>query len=254
MWVNRIYNFISLIALLGTIAVIVGVAIVLQSPPPGAQEEIAALPTAAVLPSPTPITPTATSTVTPIPPTETPTETPTLTETPQPTATPSATITDTPGPTLTPSITPTPSVSPTPLPSATPAGPTLTFTPSTSPYIFEISGGVQFVPNTYNTLGCNWQAIGGQVTGLDGAPFAGQLQVRVFNNFTNEITQTGSNSLFGDTSGWEVAVDARVNTNLYFVVLETLGGTEVSPRVQIQFPGNCQQNVALINFRQQRPL
>jgi hypothetical protein len=76
--------------------------------------------------------------------------------------------------------------------------------------------------------------------------------VRVFNDFIDRPTNVGSNSEYGAASGWEVAVDQQPNTQLYFVVLESAIGTEISPRIQVQFPGNCNGNVAIVNFRQQR--
>lgn len=260
--VNQIYNVITLLAVLGTLVVIGGVAYLMTQPPP--QAPVAALPTVAVLPTATPITPTATftPTETPLPPTFTFTPTETLTPTPSATftatITPSPTITDTPEPTFTPSLTFTPSISPTFTPTPTATGPTPIPTATESPFLFDLREPVTFVQNFANSAQCAWQGIGGQVIGLDGQPFLGNnnLQVRAFNaNGTIErITRVGSNSLYGSASGWEIALDNRISNALFFVQLETILGTAISPRIELFFPGDCGRNVAIVNFVQRRPL
>ena len=259
---NQIYNFVTVLALLGTLAIIGVVGYLLTQPPP--EQPVAALPTVAVLPSPTPITPTATFTpsLTPLPPTFTPTPTETLTPTPSatftPTITPSPTITETPQPTFTPSLTFTPSISPTFTPTATATGPTPIPSATESPFLFDLREPVTFVQNFANSAQCAWQGIGGQVIGLDGQPFLGNnnLQVRAFNsNGTIErISRVGSNSLYGSISGWEIALDNRISNTLFFVQLETTIGTAISPRIEVFFPGDCSRNVGIANFVQRRPL
>jgi hypothetical protein len=267
---NLVYNIISLLALLGTLLVIIGVAVIvlLTPPPPPSPLELTQL-AEAIIPTRTPTdTPTATSTPTvtrtPLPPTFT--LTPTETFTPEPTATftpsitPSATITDTPAPTFTPSITPTPAATNTPEPTATPTGPTPTFTPSVSPYLFALRDQVQFVRNFANSAGCAWQGIGGQVINLNGTPFVGNLVVHVYNNNFDRKVPVGSNSFYGtagpngETSGWEVQVGNAVDSQLYFVQLESQAGTQVSDTVQVRFAANCDGNAAIVTFLQTRPL
>lgn len=247
-----IYNGISIIFLVLTLIVAVFVIMRLLGPGPEDPDLLADVPTPFILPT---LTPSNTPTETPIPTaTNTPTETSTPTDVPSetPTFTPSPTLSPTPGPTLTPSDTPTPSVSPTPLPTNTPIGPTATFTPTDSPYFFQLRDEVFFGPNTVNTAGCAWQGIGGSVLGLDGQESSRQLQVRVFGENIDRVVATGSNSLYGQFSGWEVPVDNQINGRIYFVRLESAAGTQLSPDVQVDFPSDCNANSAIVRFIQVR--
>jgi hypothetical protein len=254
--VNFVYNITSIIALILSVVVIIGVVVTVLSPQPIPSGAL--LPTAMVLPSATPVTPTLTFTPsrTPLPPTFTWTPTETLTPTPSDTATATitstATITDTPAATLTPSLTFTPSISPTFTPSITPTGPTATLTPSAVPYPFILREAVKLQPNSFNTSGCNWQGMGGQIVQLTGQEFPNQLRVHVFNGdqtFDRFVT-TGSNSLYGQLSGWEMKIEDFISTNFYFVQLElnNEAHTQISPRYQVDFPADCNRNLAIVNF------
>lgn len=245
-----IFNIISFIFLILTIVVIVGVGALLASPPP--TTAVVALPTTvpeALFPTLTPTfthTPTFTRT---IPPTftSTATHTPTIT----PSVTPSLTFT----PSFTPSITFTPSTTFTASPSPTATGPSPTPQPSISPFLFGVPTGIIYETNTRNSLGCSWQGVGGQVVDLANQEvLPGRYQVRVFGNGFERVVQLGSNSLYGLTSGWEVQTDSLVNTNTYFVRLETVNGTEISEALQVPFFSDCTRNVAIIKFQQLREL
>ena len=246
-----ILNLISLLSVILTIVWVIVVIILMLQPPP---VEVSIEPT--LVPTLT-ITPTFTPSNTPPPPTWTntplPTDTPTVTLSPTLTITPTNTITNTPGPTNTPSITPTPSTSPTPLPTATPTGPTPTFTPSISPFPYDLRSPVTFTANFANSLGCEWQGMGGTVVDINGSPFgAGTLRVHAFNSDFDALADVGSNSLYGAGSGWEIVVDNVINNRLYFVQLETVNGTVVSPTISVQFPSDCNQNAAILGFIQTR--
>lgn len=257
-----IYNALSLIFLVGTVAMIGFVAVRLAGPTTESAQ-IAALPSPMALPTETPThtpteTLTPTSTLTPtltLTPTDTPT--PSLTPTDAPTIAPTATITSTPGPTWTPADTPTPVDTPTPPATATPTGPTLTFTPTDSPFLFDLRENVFLGPNAVNTLGCAWQGIGGIVLGLDGTEHDRQFRVRVFSQTGDfeRVVNTGDNSLYGARTGWEVTVANTINNQTYFVRLESLVGDRValSPDVQVAFPQDCNANAAIVRFIQVRP-
>lgn len=251
----RIFDLISIICVLLALVSMVVIGVLLVLPPAEPGIDVAALPT--LVPTRTP-TPTETPGPPTLPPTFTPTpsDTPTPTETPTdlPTVPPTATITDTPGPTLTPSETFTPSVSPTFTPSLTPTGPTPTLQPTISPYPFGLRDSVRFTNNFANTQGCAWQGMGGQVLGIGGAELTGSFQVRVFNNEIDRVVNIGSNSMYGPISGWEVPVDTTINNRTYFVQLETVNGVQISPRIEVTFPQDCNQNAAIITFIQIRPL
>ncbi len=254
---NRIYNFISLIFLLLTLAMVVFVVIKLAGPP---AERIAAASLPTGIPSRTPLPPSETPT--PAPPTFTPTNTltptttPTLTPTlsPTPSTVPSATVTDTPAPTDTPAESPTPTMPPTQTPSLTPEGPTPTSAPSQSPFPFALRDDeIPIIRNFANSAGCAWQGIGGQVFNISGEEYTqGGLQVHVYNNQFENTVRIGTNSLYGPISGWEVPVAQQITQDFYYVQLETLTGTVVSDRIEINFPGDCEQNVALVRFIQVR--
>lgn len=255
---DRIYNIISIVAVILTTVVIIGVIAMLLSPAP--QPDFSALlPTVGVVPTATPETPTATFTPsrTPLPPTFTLTPTETLTpfpsDTPTASITPSPTITDTPEPTFTPSITFTPSASPTLPPTETPTGPTPTLPPTVNPYPFDLREPVSFQANFANSFGCAWQGMGGVVIDLAGNQYGGILQVHAFDGAgLDRVINIGSNSLYGGSSGWEIKVADTIDSQIYFVQLETSLGTQVSPRIQIQYPADCARNVAIVNFRQVR--
>lgn len=181
--------------------------------------------------------------------TATPTETPTATYTPSLTPT----ITNTPGPTNTPSMTPTPSVSPTPQPTETPTGPTPTLEPTLSPFLFALRNDIEFIPNA-NAAGCAWTGMNGSVMQQDGQPVTEQYRIRVFSDTGDfeSIVNTGSNTTFGDLSGWEVPVANVLNTRSYFVRVESVGGTPISDNIRVTFPGDCAKNRAVIRFIQTR--
>lgn len=247
-----LYNMVSIVFLVLTgIAVLIFLVMLVTGESADAQ---LAIPTAASIP---------TATDTPIPPTITLTPLPTLTWTPTMTDTPRPTSTGL--PTMTPSFTPIPSATITPTlsptatlnvtltntPTATPTGPTSTAPPAL-PFVGPAS--IQFTRNFANTAGCAWQGIGGQVLAIDGSSFTTPLQVHVYSveqDFGR--TLTGTNSAYG-TSGFEVRVGNTLNRLTYFVQLESRGGVPVSPAVQLTFPGDCNQNAAIVNFQQARSL
>jgi len=249
---DGLYNIISIVFLVLTgIAILIFLVMLFTG---DSADAGLAIPTARVLP---------TVTNTPVPPTITPTLpatltwTPTMTDTPRPTSTglPSVTPSFTPIPsatiTATLSATPTLNVTLTNTPTATPTGPT-----STAPPALPFAGPpqTQFTRNFANTAGCAWQGIGGQVLALDGSAFMTPLQVHVYSveqDFGRVLT--GTNSAYG-ASGYEVRVANTINRQTFFIQLESRGGVPVSSAVQITFPGDCNQNAAILNFQQVRSL
>lgn len=248
---ERIYNLVSIVFLVLSLIACLGFTIFLLLPT--ATEEVASLPTEVIIPTSTPtVTPTITRT--PLPPTFTPTFTATFTVTVPATITPTltatATVTATQTITATPDFTSTASVTPTDEATATPSGPSPT---PPSPYLFGVTDEITFTRNFANSAGCAWQGIGGTVSGLNGAPYTTPLVVRVYGGglVQDQTATSGTNSFYGPT-GFEVQVANTISTSTYFVALESRAGTVVSDAIQVTFPGDCERNVALINFVQLR--
>lgn len=245
-----IYNLISIVFLVLTLGAIGVFGFLLLSPtdsePDAPPPTVAlvptatntAIPTATRTPLPPTFTPTSTLTVTP---SNTPTVAPTNTE--PPTASPTPTITATPRDTNTPTAT----LSPTPT-----VGPTNTAPP---PLPFALEGEVTLVPNTFNTAGCSWQGIGGQVLGINDQPYTTQLRVQVTGPGQSDLqpVSTGTNQFYG-RSGFEVKVADAVTAATYTVTLQSPAGTVVAPPVRVTFPATCDQNTAILTFKQVRPL
>lgn len=251
---GRIVNIITaviIVLMLGALGF--GIWLFLQ---PTEANDVAALPTVAQVP-----------TITPLPPTSTPRPTlpPTFTPIPTITLSPTPTMTLTLVPSLTPTITDTPAITNTPLPTET-APPTETFTPSPtsniptatptetrSPYPFTVRGGMAvFTQNTFNTQGCAFQGIAGQVLSLQGGGLDGILIYAIEPGGTERFTTSGFATAYG-AGGYEIPVDTQINSRTYLVELRTSAGTPISERVQVTFPSNCDQNVALIYWTQTRP-
>ena len=263
---NVLFNLITAVFLVLTVAtgaMVVGIMAGSVEPPIFAPEPTEAVPTLASIEQPTGV----------FIPTFTPSSTPELSPTP------SSTPTDT--PTLTPSITlraaateapfvQVPTETPAPegadaaalLPSPTLAPPSATVTPSPpgpptatqSDFPFIVQQGTPLMRENYaNPSGCNWQGIAGQVITDRGEAVLG-VQVRItMPDASEQFTITGTNTAYGP-SGWEVGVAAAPTTDSFQVQLIGTDGAPVSSAVQVAFPGSCQENLALINFVQTRPV
>jgi hypothetical protein len=79
--------------------------------------------------------------------------------------------------------------------------------------------------------------------------------VAVDDNGQQFVSQAGANSRYGENGGFEIRVDTRPNRRTYFVELRTTAnGVPISPLIEVTFPSDCDRNVALLYFRQTRPL
>ncbi len=253
---NFVFNLIAFVFAVLTIATLVFVIAIAADAvePPFLAPEPTLVPPTSVLDAgitPTrPVLPTFTPSNTPEP-----TNTPLPTDTPEPSATPTATITPTgtrtqvPTRTFTPTMTQT-SDAPTATPSFTPSppGPAPTATNTESPYPFMLQPGTPTLRNNFaNAQGCNWQGFGGQVIDQNGDPVIG-VQVRISSAASGDMfTLSGTNSAYGP-SGWEMAVGTEAVPGTYRVQLWVANQGELSPSVEITFPGSCDQNLALVNF------
>ena len=148
----------------------------------------------------------------------------------------------------------------TPLPPAlTPAVPVATTTAGASQpdlMAFGLVGNrVVFTPQfTHPELGCAWQGLGGQITGLNGEPLVGYT-VRVEGITDPSLvltTVSGGETAYGP-SGWEIKVTDGPNTFVYRVTLYQNNRRVSDPKL-VSFPGDCNRNLAVMNFNQLTPL
>lgn len=265
---NSTYNLITIVFLVMTVVVFAVSLLILG----GAFEPPAALQIPTDVPSPAPISlagfaPTAevpaTPTLTPYS-SVTPTLTWTPSETPSASATPTLTATNTPTDTVspTPSLTTTASLTPTNTftftPTATETVPTNTPVPPTNtprPIQFQRDPNTPIYRTSVNGLVCGWQGIGGNVVSSGGAPLVGyQIRVTGSDGLPLPLANTGSNILYGG-GGWEVTVGTSPFSGQYTIeVLANDGSNEPVSRAEVvSFPGNCNTNLAIINFVQTNP-
>lgn len=231
---DGLFNALSVLFFVLTLVVVTGVFALLAFPAP-VDTDIVRMPSVAPeLPTVTPTetgtaTPTPTRTLpatfTPVPPSATPTSTATHTTTPQPSMTPSLTFT--------PSNTPTPTDTPVPFP-------------------YRLQGEPQFRDNFANSLGCDWQGVGGQVFDTVGQELqpeqANRLRIHIFNDRVDTVLRLGTNSFYGERTGWEVRTSGAPARELVYVRLELVDGTPQSNDAQINFPSGCDSNLAVVNF------
>jgi hypothetical protein len=161
-------------------------------------------------------------------------------------------------PTKTPTITPspiytsTPTYTPTPLiPTAT-ATPRWTLTPSNTPsaYVYTLEGeAVGYMANS-NDSGCAWQSIAGRTLGLNGEPVP-NLFVHISGEGVDEMVRTGGQPAFG-LSGYELLLGTQLQRGQYMVQLFGQDGQPLSDRVLVETIDRCEQNVAVVNFVQNR--
>lgn len=204
------------------------------------------LPKVLQIPSPTPVTPSATPTITPTRPTNTPfptfTPSPTFTESPTPTTTPTQVIQGAggTGPTLT-------------LSSEGPIGDS-TIQPGVV-LATQIQSDFPFITRgiTYqeSPQGCQWIGVAGNVTGINGEPLT-DLAIEVVGADFEMIVFTGSNQAFG-LAGYEVQVDNILRVEEYSVRLLGPTGLPISDFIDFDTGNTCDRNVAIVDFVQLTP-
>ncbi len=156
-------------------------------------------------------------------------------------------------PTLTPTITPTlePTGTFTPLPAE--LLPTrATFTPA--PFPFTISNeNVQYERNLTDE-GCDWVSIAGTVRGLQGEILNG-YGVRIRGEGLDRTVYTGgADTLFFEPGEFELQVGDAAIVAPFTAQLLSPEGEVISEEYLVVTSDQCSQNVALINFVQNRPL
>ncbi len=205
----------------------------------------------------------ATETIQPSPTwTDFPTKEPSFTPTATSTMTPTVTLTWTPSSTSPATDTPTPRpITETPTPTATetatvtPDIPTDTPGPTTSAFAFTVQAGTPSFREDYLREGCNWQGVAGQILLTGGTPGNGYVIRVTGSSITDSITAiSGSNIQYG-TSGWEIPLaDAPINAQYTVQVFSPDNTRALSPPIDLNYPGTCQNALVLINFVQVGPL
>ena len=157
------------------------------------------------------------------------------------TVTPIPSATDTPTPAFTATFTPIPA-------NALPA--TTTFTPAAFPFTL-VDSGVEYTTNA-NDNGCDWLSIAGNVTDLAGEGIVDySVRIRSQEGDLNTTIGTGESADFG-TGGFEFQLGSQPQLNAYIVQLLSPDGSPLSEEYLVVTSDQCEQNVALVNFAQNR--
>ena len=225
-----LYNFISLIFLLATAAAVVFFVTLYQNP----QSSLNPLPPQSPQPTPTIFLLDSTDGG----------AAPTF----PPTFTPSTPIVETATPTHQPSVTPT-------VPAKTSATPTDPANiPGENPAISLFPFSLQNEAVTYrkndNGDGCAWSSIVGQVFDLKGKGVVG-LPINIKGEGFESIEFTGSKPEFG-ISGYEVFLNSTPLAAEFEVRLLNTTGQPLSETIIVKSLSSCDQNVAIVNFVQNR--
>jgi hypothetical protein len=105
---------------------------------------------------------------------------------------------------------------------------------------------------TGGQFNCDFQGIGGLVIGVQQDRLTTATGITAFVSGVTGFSQ----SIPIDTDplwGWLVPVDNKTNSLTYTVELRNAFNEPISPQVRVTFPNDCNRNLALINFTQQRP-
>ncbi len=236
----RVFDVITVIFLLMTVAVIAFVLLLIVYP----HSPLNPLPQPTLVPliiAPTDLpTFTPTNTFTPGPPTATGTATNTATATHTGTATASPTTSNTPvlgGPRATATAATTRSAAK----SATPL-----FTQAAFQFTVK---SIDYQAN-HTSDGCKWSSIAGTVSDLNGAPLKGVAVNVVGGGGTiDETHYSGQEVRFG-VSGFEVFLGTQPRADSYTVQLIGKTGAPLSDAIAVQTHTSCKENVAIVNFQQ----
>ena len=234
-----VWNFLTMLSLFGAAAIVV-LFIMLFRDPQSALNPFPppTFPVALLLPTSTPITPTATS----------PTATPTATYTPEPTAT------NTPRPTAT--LPPTPTFFTLFTAMVTP---TLTEPPVGYPFDVQQGSPIAIANISHPELECSWMGVAGQVFDMSNAPITGLL-VRLDGalpgvRITEEkLSLTGAALNYGRTGYYEftLADEPIASKGTLWVQLLDQAGVPMSQKAYFDTYASCDKNLIILNFKQIR--
>lgn len=114
-------------------------------------------------------------------------------------------------------------------------------------YPFAMTDTVLYAPNG-NGLGCAWGSIAGSVTARDGSPLNG-YRIRIVGNGLDEVAFSGAALTFGP-GGYEMPLGSVPQAQEYTVQLLSPQSAPLSPAYPVTTQATCEQNVAVVNFRE----
>lgn len=178
------------------------------------------------------------------PPTADPTDQPTPTN-PPPSATPMLFLTSPP--------VAQPTQQPAPQATATGATPPIGAVNNTpSQYPFMLDGEVEYDEYT-GAEQCDYLAVKGTVTNMDGEPVVGIPVVVEGDEFFESLVLSGSAPRYGQ-SGYEVVLNDAPVEATFTVQLWSDTGFQISPPVTVETTEDCEENLITVNFVATQPL
>lgn len=117
-----------------------------------------------------------------------------------------------------------------------------------SPYPF-IAQDILYAPNS-NDLGCNWWSIAGTVRDTAGAALNG-YRIRVTGTDFNEAVFSGASQSFG-AGGFELPLAGTPREENFTVQLFSAQDAPLSEALSISTRADCDANVTIVNFVQNR--
>ncbi len=142
------------------------------------------------------------------------------------------------------------------------AGPTATFTPiplsdlntpettseAVSGFTFALANAAPVYAPNGNDQGCNWSSIAGTVTDASGTALNG-YGVHVTGAGVDSTVFSGAALTFG-AGGFELFLNGTPQANTYTVQLVSPQGTPVSDTFSVSTQASCDQNVAILTFKE----
>jgi hypothetical protein len=114
-------------------------------------------------------------------------------------------------------------------------------------YPFVMADAVLYAPNG-NGKGCAWGSIAGSVTARDGSPLDG-YRIHITGGGLDEVAFSGAIQTFGP-GGYEMNLGSVPQAQDYTVQLFSPQDAPLSPAYPITTQAACEQNVAVVNFRE----
>ena len=109
-----------------------------------------------------------------------------------------------------------------------------------------------YLRNFANNAGCNWLGIAGEVWDLQGNPVPyGEYRVHVWGSGTDSRPVVGGAPAYGP-AGYEQFLSDVPMIRDYNLQLENADGRIISPVYEVQTRANCNENLLMFSFVQER--